>query len=129
LRDSRRIGQKKQKIGLRRHAAHHRAPHMAHEPVAHAPRRQPLKLIEGTVMKLILIAATAATLASTSAFACNGIYTPGVHCPQWEMMPMQTPQPSWRPTPLPVPQTTYGSIGNQSFGITRWPNGYITIDR
>ena len=63
-----------------------------HEPVAHAPRHQPLKLIEGTVMKLILIAAAAVAFASTSAFACNGIYTPGVHCPQWEMMPMQTPQ-------------------------------------
>jgi hypothetical protein len=83
-------------------------------------------------MKLILIAAAAVAFASTSAFAC------GTGLPYWAdatgAVPCAptygyAPQPQWRPTPLPQPQTTYGSIGNQSFSITQWPNGYITIDR
>jgi hypothetical protein len=85
-------------------------------------------------MKLILIAAAAVAFASTSAFACGtGFYATVAPCLPGAPVPgapgaYGAPQ-AWQPTPLPQPQTTYGSIGNQSFSITQWPNGYITIDR
>jgi hypothetical protein len=77
-------------------------------------------------MKLFLIAATAVVFASTSAFACNGIYSPGVHCPQWEMMPQQPSQQ----------QVTQGYIGNVPFSMQTftppagvyYPQGYRFIN-
>ena len=82
-------------------------------------------------MKLVLVAAAAATLASTSAFACGtGFYATVTPCAPGAPIPGRDygVVPS-RPLSDFVPQTTYGSIGNQSFSITQWPNGYITIDR
>ncbi len=81
-------------------------------------------------MKLILIAAAAVAVASTSALACGRVFTAGPQLPAMgpDAQCIRRTQ-AWQPTPLPVPQTTYGSIGNQSFSITQWPNGYITIDR
>jgi hypothetical protein len=77
-------------------------------------------------MNRIIIATTAAILASTSAFACNGIYSPGIHCPQWEMMPQQPSQP----------QVTQGHIGNVPFSMQTftppagvyYPQGYRFIN-
>jgi hypothetical protein len=77
-------------------------------------------------MKPILIAATAVALASTSASACNGIYSPGVHCPQWETMPQQPSQP----------QVTQGYVGNVPFSMQTFtppqgvyhPQGYRFIN-
>jgi hypothetical protein len=84
-------------------------------------------------MKLILIAAAAVAFASTSAFACGtGFYATVTPCLPGAPIPGSGPQTNLLPSrPLSdfLPQTTYGTIGNQSFGITQWPNGMVTIDR
>ena len=80
--------------------------------------------------KLIAFTAIALTIVTGPALPCvwgTNVDTPGAPCPRSGYG--YAPQTQWQPTPLPQPQTTYGTMGNQSFSITQWPNGMVTIDR